>query len=92
MVFDDRISAVGSYNLDDRSMYLDTETMLLIDSPEFAKQLTQAIDDFILASAQVGADNTYLPTESVEILTVPIPKRILMWLVSIISRLFQFLI
>lgn len=31
--------AVGSFNLDERSAYVDTETMLVIDSPEYVKQM-----------------------------------------------------
>ena len=34
ILVDDRLSAVGSYNYDMRSTYLDTEMMLVIDSPE----------------------------------------------------------
>lgn len=34
-VADGRISVVGSFNLDDRSLYIDTESVLIIDSPEF---------------------------------------------------------
>ena len=34
VLIDDNLSVVGSYNLDIRSTYLDTELMLVIDSPE----------------------------------------------------------
>lgn len=34
VLIDDRMSIVGSYNLDMRSTYLDTELMLAVDSPE----------------------------------------------------------
>lgn len=40
-VFDNRISAVGSFNLDARSTFLSTESMVFIDSTEFANLLTE---------------------------------------------------
>lgn len=40
---DDRISIVGSCNFDMRSVYLDTELMLVIDSPEINAQLRKQI-------------------------------------------------
>lgn len=44
-IFDEDISAVGSFNLDNRSSFLSTETVAIIDSPEFASQLNKAMDD-----------------------------------------------
>lgn len=41
---DDRISIVGSCNFDMRSVYLDTEMMLIIDSPELNAQLRGQMD------------------------------------------------
>ncbi len=40
---DDRIAAVGSFNWDMRSAYLDTELMLVIDSPELNGKLREAM-------------------------------------------------
>lgn len=39
VLIDDETSIVGSYNLDLRSTYLDTELMLLVKSKELNKQL-----------------------------------------------------
>lgn len=41
ILVDDRISIVGSYNFDIRSTYLDTELMLVIDSPELNQSLRE---------------------------------------------------
>ncbi len=40
---DDRIAAVGSFNWDMRSAYLDTELMLVIDSPQLNRELREAM-------------------------------------------------
>lgn len=57
-VFDGRLSAVGSLNLDDRSVYIDTESMLLIDSPAFARQLTAEIEALSAQSFRADGDGT----------------------------------
>ncbi len=41
ILIDDRLSLVGSYNLDMRSTYLDTELMLAVDCPELNQQLRE---------------------------------------------------
>lgn len=45
MVVDDRVSFVGSYNLDPRSENLNTEVGLLIDDELFAKELRDQIEE-----------------------------------------------
>ena len=89
---DGRISVVGSFNLDDRSLYIDTESMLVIDSPEFYELLEGEINSLQDSSALVGEDNKYVPGQDVEILDVSFGKKALMYTVSVFSRLLQFLI
>lgn len=45
VLIDDRLCLVGSFNFDMRSAYLDTELMLVIDSPELNAQLRQSAQD-----------------------------------------------
>ena len=92
LVIDDRLSIVGSLNMDDRSFYIDTETMLVIDSPEFSDILSEAINHYMDMSLVVGENNKYILSDSVKALPVPFTKTVIMFLASIISRLFQFLI
>lgn len=91
-LMDGRIAVVGSFNLDDRSLYIDTETVLVIDSPAFHEVLQQEFDGLYAQSAQVGADNAYIAGSGAAPLAVPAAKRLLMYGVSVLSRLFQFLI
>lgn len=44
MVVDNRISFVGSYNMDPRSKYINTETGVFINSPAFAKRLKDYLE------------------------------------------------
>lgn len=91
-LMDGHIAMVGSLNLDDRSIYLDTETMLVIDSEPFYEKIAAEVQKILDQSAKVGEDNTYVEDGSVEILEVSFVKRALMFFVSIFSRLFRFLI
>ncbi len=60
VLIDDSISVIGSFNMDMRSAYLDTETMLVIDCPELNAHLRTE------AAAQMAASNRVFPdgTES----------------------------
>lgn len=58
VLIDDTISVIGSFNMDMRSTYLDTETMLVIDCPKLNAYLRSE------ASAQMDASNHVLPDGS----------------------------
>jgi phosphatidylserine/phosphatidylglycerophosphate/cardiolipin synthase-like enzyme len=58
VLVDDELSIVGSYNLDMRSTYLDTELMLAIRSEELNKQLREQFDRMAQESRQVEPDGT----------------------------------
>ena len=53
VLLDDRLSVVGSYNLDMRSTYLDTELMLVIDSKELNQQIQFTEGTYIEKSKEV---------------------------------------
>ncbi|WP_285767162.1 phospholipase D family protein [Peribacillus sp. SI8-4] len=60
VVYDERLSAVGSFNLDSRSAFLNTESMVIIDSEAFASQLIGAIDSKIADSTLVADEKKYI--------------------------------
>lgn len=64
VLVDDNISIVGSCNIDMRSIYLDTEMMLLIDSKELNEQLRAQIDELKDASRQFFVDGTIVEGEN----------------------------
>lgn len=86
ILIDDRLSLVGSYNLDMRSTYVDTETMLVIDGEAFNQQLKACIMDLEASSLVVNEDGSYVLDEDVPIVELPRKKKILF---AITSRLFQ---
>ncbi|MDE5593491.1 MAG: hypothetical protein K2I75_06125 [Clostridiales bacterium] len=81
--FDDRYSVIGSFNFDERSAHVDTESVLIIDSEDFNRELQEYISQtFIANSLQVGNDNEYLPSDTVKAHDVSAKKKFQYWLYS----------
>lgn len=59
ILIDDDLSVIGSFNMDMRSTYLDTELMLVIRSKEINKQLEEGMMEYERVSRQVLEDRTY---------------------------------
>lgn len=91
-IFDNRISAVGSFNFDSRSVHLSTETMVVIDSEQFAEHLEEEIQNYIGQSLKIGKDYNYIPNPIVEEQKVSIPKKIIVSILSIIVYFFEFML
>ena len=89
---DDRMSIVGSCNLDPRSLYIDTELMLVIDSRGFTQQLRQVIGEYEKRSLIVGEDGDYLENADLEPFPVAKWKEILIKAVSIPASWLKFLV
>ncbi len=58
ILVDDHISLVGSFNLDMRSTYIDTELMLCVDSPALNAHLRSRMDQNMAQSRHVIPDGT----------------------------------
>ena len=59
ILIDDDISVIGSFNIDMRSVYLDTELMLVVKSTQINDQLSKAMETYEHASRKVNQDGTY---------------------------------
>ena len=55
-IIDNRLSAIGSFNWDMRSAYLDTELMLVIDSEKLSQQIHETESDYMEKSKEVLAN------------------------------------
>lgn len=88
-IIDERLSVVGSYNLDPRSAYLDTELMLAIDSKEFAAQLKQAQGQYRLQSLPVDENGEYSADSSVPARPMPLVKKIMIYALYFPVKLFK---
>ncbi|KIL21180.1 hypothetical protein B4134_1941 [Bacillus safensis] len=92
MVIDDYLSIIGTYNLDARSSFLNTESILVIDSAPFALSLTQAIERKIAYSILVAKDKTAYKAQSYGQKKKPLMKRLLLNGLSAITVLWRRLI
>lgn len=86
VLIDHDLSVIGSYNLDMRSTYVDTEVMLVIHGEEFNNMLEANILSMQASSVKVTLDETYENPSNVEIKPLTSSKKRLF---SITSRLFQ---
>lgn len=92
VLIDDNISILGSYNLDMRSTYIDTEIMLVIDSKELNEKLRTSINSDIEKSRQVSPDgSTEQGTEYQEV-SLPFYKKVLYGILRIIIIPFRCLL
>ena len=57
MIIDDKIVAVGSFNLDYRSAMLNTESIVFFKSPELAKELRQITESQMQDSYKIVCDS-----------------------------------
>lgn len=92
LMIDHDISVIGSYNLDMRSTYVDTETMLVIQGEEFQKQLEGHLMNMEAQSLRVNEDGSYEAREGVEAVQLPGSKRAVFSVTSLVFQLFRYLI
>lgn len=85
-IYDDHIMAVGSFNTDPRSTFLDSENLLVIDSKEATKQLEGVMKHYEKESLTCQSPTTYVKKEGVATKLLPDAKATLMrWVSKIIS-------
>lgn len=65
-IIDDSISAVGSFNFDARSSYINTESMVIIESEEFTDILKDNIQIDLDNSLIVDSDYSYIDNDNIE--------------------------
>lgn len=92
MLIDRDLSLIGSYNLDMRSTYVDTETMLVIHGEEFSKQLEGHILALQEDAAKLAPDGTAAAEDAGKVKEVPRMKQILFFITSRLFQLFHYLI
>lgn len=92
VLIDDRISIIGSYNLDLRSTYMDTELMIVVDSLELNKILDEHLGRFREQSRIVIDETTYENPNRITVEKVPVYKTIGWKIVGILMKPLRFLV
>lgn len=73
---DDRLVGVGSFNWDMRSVYIDTELMLVLDSPELNTHLQWIMDEYEKQALTIHEDGTATAPEGMEPQEVSLKSKI----------------
>lgn len=89
IVIDQQITAVGSFNFDPRSVYLNTESMVMLDSPTLAQEMLDKIEEQYMSDSflvdEIGSEQ-----EMIE--PVSIIKEFLVFILRPLTRLVEFLL
>ncbi|MCI8854217.1 MAG: phospholipase D family protein [Lachnospiraceae bacterium] len=92
MVLDSKTVFVGSYNLDLRSSYVDTELMLAIESEELAEELLGYMETYHQDCRQITSDGEAILPEGRKAQTAPLWKRAAWRVVGLIMQPFRYLV
>ncbi len=89
-IFDQKITAIGTFNLDPRSTFLSTEAMVMIDSEEVAEQILQellALKE--KSSLKVNTDGSSIENPNVKEAKVSFTKGMITRSLAIVTRFFH---
>ncbi len=92
LLIDHDIAIIGSYNLDMRSTYLDTEVMLVVNGIEFNQQLESYYEQMKAQSLPVKSDGSYGENDDVIALPMSTGKKMLLGISSVFFQLFRYLL
>lgn len=89
IVIDDHISIVGSYNLDLRSTYMDTELMLVVKSEPITEELTGYMEAMHKDCRRVINASEYETPQHLEIADIPFGKKVVFRLLGVLLAPFR---
>lgn len=92
VLIDDSISIIGSYNFDMRSVYLDTETMLVVDGEEFNQKLESVMNTMETDSLELDKDGEYIQNDTVRLMELPLWKKISFRITSFLFQVVRYLL
>lgn len=91
-IFDNQLSAIGAFNMDSRSAFLNTESMVVIDSVEFTEILEKEMNQYFKKSLKVAKDGSYIEDPNLKPGKVSWVKSFSIKGLSYITDLFQHLL
>lgn len=92
VLIDDDISIIGSYNFDMRSVYLDTETMLVVHGEEFNKELENVMNVMKEQSYEVNSSGEYVVGDDATLPELPWWKKIAFRVTSVVFQVIRYLL
>ena len=92
LLIDEAISVIGSFNVDMRSTYIDTETMVVIHCKPINEKLRQQAD-FAMSQSRMAVDEkNYIYGEKMETKELGWGKRLAILLLRVIDPLIRWLL
>lgn len=82
-LIDEKISVIGSFNFDSRSAHLSTESMLVMDSPEFTQRFQSEINKRYLSQSKL------ITTDNKKVTEASLLKRIEFTLIRPLTKLIE---
>lgn len=92
VLYDDNLTVIGSFNMDERSIHINTESMLVIDSKELNQKFIQIFNNNLKQSLEVGMNNKDKNTFDDNKVAVPIIKKILFKIVGFLGEIIKYLL
>lgn len=93
LIVDEQMVAVGAYNLDGRSSYMNTDNMVVLDSPGLAEEILETVEkSYMPRSPQIDEEGQEIDDGEVLIRDEPLWKRIWVPVLRPITRLFETLL
>lgn len=92
LVIDNELVVIGSFNMDPRSAFLSTESMLVIHSPELVESFGINLLDYTNDSLLVDTNYKYKPNPKVEEIEVPWAKTVIYKVFSKLVKLFDYML
>ncbi len=92
ILIDDRVSIIGSFNWDMRSVYLDTEMMLLVDCPQLNAALRQETGEMLRQGKIVQPDGSSAVGAEYTAPAVPLFKKVLQAVLRVVIRPFRYVL
>lgn len=92
VLIDNNLSIVGSFNLDMRSTYLDTELMLVVDSEPLNAYIRQQFEQYKEKSVEVLSDGTETVGSMYQEKEMTARKKVMYSILRVIIRPFRYLL
>jgi len=92
VVIDGNISVIGSYNLDLRSTYVDTELMLVVKSEALTEELAGYMQAMEQDCRKVLSVDEYETPEHITVQEIPWWKRLALYVAGLFMQIFRFLL
>lgn len=90
LIVDKKIVAVGAYNFDGRSSYMNTDNMVVLDSPGLAEEIVDTVErSYMPRSPRIDENGEEVDDGEVYIREEPLWKRIWVPVLRPITRLFE---